>query len=311
MGRVHSAGPRLGVIFSVHQNCSCRLSAFTLVTIRVGLGALGLWTIIGLTGQALPRDRATLLGLLIVGTFNTAVPFVLITWGEQFIDSGVAGILNGTVPLFTLVVAHYALADERISWARFGGLMIGFVGLLLIFSDDLRAVFVQSNGGGGLGAALGNLQGQLAVVLASISYSVAAVFIRRRLGHVRPLMIAGGGLLTAFVLVGSSALIIEQPFASQPGGQAWFAVGWLGLMGASLAYILYYYIIREWGATRASLVTYVMPIMAVILGAIVLSELLTWQVFAGGALILGGIVLVNRKTSQSVAASKPAAEATA
>lgn len=287
------------------------LTPFTLVTLRTGIGAAGLWTIIALTRRRLPRDRRTLLSLLFVGAVNTAIPFVLITWGEQFIDSAVAGILNGTVPLFAIVISHFALSDERITWLRLAGLIVGFVGIVFIFSDDLLSGLALMREGAGLSAAFGSVQGQLAVVLASLSYAVGTVFARRNTRHVEPLVVAGGSQIVAVSLVAVSAFLFETPLATQMSGRSLFAIGWLGLLGTCLAYILFYFIIGQWGATRATLVTYAMPVVAFALGAVVLGERVTWQLVVGGLLIVGGIALVNRKTAQPEAApAQPALEAT-
>lgn len=286
------------------------LEPFTLVMLRVGIGTLGLWTIIALKQQSVSLDRRTLAFLAFVGMFNTAIPFVLITWGEKFIASGVAGVLNGTTPLFALIVAHFALADERITRLRLLGLAIGFTGVLIIFSDELLAGLAQLRSGVGLGTAFGNVQGQLAVVLASVSYAITIVVTRRYLRHIAPLVLAGSAQVVAVVAVTISAFLFENPLATQISGQTWFAVGWLGLLGTCLAYILYFFIIREMGATRASLVTYMLPVNAFILGAIVLDEVITWQLFVGGALIIGGIAIVNRQSAQAAPAqSQPALEA--
>jgi drug/metabolite transporter (DMT)-like permease len=286
------------------------LQPFTLVAIRVGIGATALWAIIALTRRRLPHDLRTLLGLAFMGTFNTAIPFTLITWGEKFIDSGVAGILNATVPLFSLVIAHLALADERITRPRLAGLVLGFAGVVLIFSDDLLAGLAQAHDRG-LVAAFGSVQGQIAVVAAAVCYAATAVFVRRSLRHVEPVALAGGAQAVAFALAATGAFLLEAPLSSQISGRTLFAMSWLGLLGTCLAYILYFFIIGEWGATRATLVTYVLPVFAFILGAIVLDEKLTWRLLGGALLIFGGIALVNRRTAQLGAPPlKPALETT-
>jgi len=286
------------------------LQPFTLVMLRVGIGTIGLWTIIALMRQPVSMDRHTLAILVFVAMFNTAVPFVLITWGEKFIASGVAGVLNATTPLFALVVAHFALSDERITRLRLLGLAIGFAGVVLIFSDELSAGVAQVRAGAGLGTAFGNVQGQLAVVLAAACYAITVVVTRRSLRHVEPLVLSGGAQAFAVVPVAISAFLFEDPLATQISGRTWFAVGWLGLLGTCLAYILYFFIIREMGATRASLVTYMLPVNAFLLGAIVLDEEITWRLIVGGVLIIGGIAIVNRQAAQADPAQpQPALEA--
>ena len=180
--------------------------------------------------------------------------------------------------------------------------------MVVIFSNDLLAATSQPT----IFETPGSIQGQLAIVLAALFYGVAAVFIRHNLRNVEPLIVAGGSQVVTLIVVAIGAFLFEAPLSSQLSGRSWFAIVWLGLLGVTLAFNLYFYVIREWSATRASLVTYVMPIVAVLLGAIVLDEVLKWQAFAGGALILGGIALVNRKTRQaSVAPARPLPETSA
>jgi drug/metabolite transporter (DMT)-like permease len=287
------------------------LDPFTLVAIRTGIGVTGLWTIIALTRRRLPRDPRTLLGLLFVGITDSAVPFTLITWGEQSIASGVAGILSATTPLFTLIIAHFALAHERVTPLRLAGLGLGFAGVVLTFGDDLLAALAQMRQGAGLSVAFGSVQGQLAVVAAAACYAIAAVFVRRNMRHLEPLVLAGGSQSASFLLVATSAFLWETPLASQVGARTWFAVGWLGLLGTCVGYILFYFILGQWGATRASLVTYVLPAIAFALGVVVLDEAATWLLFAGGLLIIAGIAIINSKIAQpDTAQAQPALEAT-
>lgn len=269
------------------------LTAFTLVSMRVGIGATGLLIIIVATGRKIPTDRQTLINLVIVGLLNTAIPFVLITWGENFIDSGVAGMLNGTVPLFSLVIAHFAVADDRFNMLKLIGLLMGFVGLVLIFSkdglDNLLAFTPAA------------FKGQLAVLGAAICYAFAAVFIRHNMRHVEPVTMAGVAQVVAFFAVLIGAFALEQPLQSQLSSRTLFAVTWLGLLGVTVAYILYFYILSQWEATRSTLITYALPPTALILGAVVLDETITWHLFVGGALILGGIAVVNRQAQAAPA----------
>lgn len=266
-----------------------QLQPFTLVALRLGIGTLGLWAFLLLSRRRLPRDRSTLLLLVILGIFNPALPFLLVTWGQQFTDSAVAGILNGTVPLFSMVIAHFALADERITFQRLTGLFIGFLGILLIFGEDISNQPASADVN-----TLQSVKGQLAVLGAAACYGGTAVFVRRTLRDVDPLTIAAGSQLVALVLVALGALAFEGFELAEIGWKTWGAVGWLGFLGTTLAYIFLYFIIRQWGATRATLVTYVIPVVAFALGAIVLNESITWPVVIGGLLIIGAIAIVNR-----------------
>src|SRR5690606_6734285 len=159
------------------------LGPLPLVSIRIGLAALFMAAFLVLTGRRLPSGRQERVALLFVGVMNTAVPFTLITWGEQNIDSGLATVLNATVPLWTLIFAHLALADERFSPQKLVGLLVGFVGV---------AVLASRNGGA---ESTNSLSGQLAVLVASACYAMSAVVIRRYLRGVEPLTIAGSSLI--------------------------------------------------------------------------------------------------------------------
>src|SRR3990172_8134007 len=151
------------------------IGPFTLVAFRLLFGLAGLLVIMRLQKQSFPRDRRVLLAFLFMGVFNTAIPFTLISWGETRIDSGLASILNGTVPLFTIVIAHFWLHDEKITLPRIAGLLVGFVGVIVLVSRDI--------GPQGL---VGNLWGQVAVIGGSVCYAVAITFSRKQLRNQPP-----------------------------------------------------------------------------------------------------------------------------
>ncbi|HUR32918.1 MAG TPA: DMT family transporter [Vicinamibacterales bacterium] len=253
-----------------------------LVTFRLLFGLAGLLALLAARGLSLPRDRPTLRACAIVGLVNTALPFALITWGETRIASGMAAILNGTVPLFTIVIAHFALHDEPITPARSLGLIAGFAGVVLLMSR-------------GLGSALGSVWGQLAVVSAAISYAGAAAYTRRSLRGLSPLVQACTTLLFAAAYLVVAVVVLERPVALPSAPLAWLATAWLGLLGSCVAYLLYFSLINAWGATRASLVTYVFPVVGLLLGIIVLGEPTDWRLLAGTAMVVAGIVIVNAR----------------
>lgn len=256
----------------------------TVVGLRLMFGWLGMLGIVGWKKTRLPRDRATWLKLLFLGFLNTALPFSLITWGETRIDSGLASILNGTVPLFTIVIAHLFLHDEKITLPRIGGLIAGFLGVAVLFSRDLNLQ----------GALASNLLGQLAVLVASLCYGTAIVFSRRQLRNVNPIVQSLGVLVIADTLVWVAALGLESPVTLPVLPITWLAIGWLGLLGSCLAYLMFYHLINVWGSTRTSLVTYIMPVVGLVLGIVFLDEVLDWRLLVGSALIMSGIVLANR-----------------
>jgi drug/metabolite transporter (DMT)-like permease len=263
---------------------------FTLVALRTGFATLALAAILPFTGRKFPKDLPTLRLLMIAGVLNPVVPYILITWGQQFVPSAVSGIINATVPLFTLPLAHFTLHDERITLPRLSGLIVGFFGILLIFSPDLLAT---TSGPVPPGANNNAVFGQLAMVAAAVCYAGSMVFVRRNLRHTAPEVVAGASQGLAFVLTSFSAILLETPFASRISGPTWAVVAWLGI-SSGLSYLLFYFVLGKWGTTRTSLVTYLVPVIAVFLGAIVLGEVLTWQALVGGLCVFAGIILINR-----------------
>lgn len=273
-----------------------------LVAFRVGVAAVAMLLTLVLTGRRFPKDRASLLGLLIVGTFNTAVPFLLITWGEQSIDSGLATVLNSTVPLFSLVIAHFALSDERISGMKLLGLASGFAGVVILASRSADA-------GGGANGATNDLAGQVAVLGAAVCYAGTTVFVRRNLRHLQPLVVSSGALATAAILVSVAALLVDGlPDFAAVSQRASLSVLGLGLINTYIAYLLFYWIIDRWGATRATLVTYLMPPVGLALGVLFNNELLDERLIVGAGLIGAGVALVNWRRRRAAAPQTLASE---
>ena len=259
------------------------LTPLQLVAVRIGVAAVAMLLTLYLSRLRFPRDRASVLGLIVTGVFNTAVPFALITWGEQRIDSGLTTVLNSTVPLFSLVIAHFALRDERITVLKVIGLVTGFVGVVVLAGRDA-----------GQGGVDNNLVRQGAILLAALCYAGTTVFVRRSLRHLEPLVVSGGALVSAAVVVIAAALLADGvPDFGRVSGNVAASVLALGLVNTYIAYLLFYWIIDRWGATRATLVTYIMPPVGLALGVGFLGEVLDAPLVVGALLILAGVVLVN------------------
>ena len=255
-----------------------------LVTFRVLFGLIGLIVVMRWQRQALPRYRRTILAFIFMGIFNTAIPFVLISWGETQIDSSLASILNGTVPLFTIIIAHFWLHDEKITPPRIAGLVVGFIGVIVLVARDFKPGGLQ-----------GNALGQLAVLLASISYATALIFSRRYLRGTKPVVQSTMILIVASTVMGVVTPVVERPIQLPTLPITWLALLWLGVMGLCIAYLLFFYLNNVWGPTRASLVTYVFPVVGVFLGIIFLNEIPDWSMVIGSALVVAGILVVNLK----------------
>ena len=261
------------------------IGPFALTMYRMAFGAATAWALLKALRLPVQYSRQRLLGSMFVGAIGLALPMSLLSWGETRIDSGLAGILNGTVPLWTFIIAHFALHDEKITRIKAAGLVVGFIGLVVLVSRDLDWEGIRT----------GSIWGQVAVIGMAVFYSISIVFTRRYLKGQHPIHTAAVALLTSFVILLLLTLIVERPDSFPHLALTWIACGWMGVVGLGLALWAYYHLLNHWGATRSSLVTYLVPVVAVTLGIIFLDERITWHLMVGGALIIGGIALVNLK----------------
>ena len=228
-----------------------------------------------------PRDWRTWGIFAVLGPSSLAIPIFFISWGEQTIDSAVAAILNATTPLFTILIAHFLLQDDKITVQKVLGLLIGFAGVVVLMSEDL------------LTSAQSSVIGQAAVILASIFYAGSAVFGRKLTQHVPVTARGAMPLITSTIFMWIVGPLVEKPFEFPSLPITWVAILWLGVLGSGLAVIMLWYLIHEVGPTRASLVTYLFPVGGVILGVLFLSEHLSWQLLVGTILIVGSLAVVN------------------
>jgi drug/metabolite transporter (DMT)-like permease len=254
---------------------------FTLVALRLLIGAAFLWVVLRASRTPLPRDRRAYMHLVVMSIVNITIPFALITWAEQSVDSALAAILNSTVPLMVIVIAPMFLPDEPIRLNGLLGLAIGFAGVVLIVSP-------------GLMGATATAAGQLALLGSSLAYAVGNVYARKNVRGLPPMIPAVFQVTFALVIVGLIALVFERPWeTSRPDFEAWFSVIWLGILGSGMAYLAYFRLLSRWGATRTSLVAYLLPIVGIVLGFLVLQEPIDVTLIAGTALVIAGVALVN------------------
>ncbi|WP_420642796.1 DMT family transporter [Candidatus Leptofilum sp.] len=254
----------------------------TLVLGRVGIAAVLLTLLLLFQGKAFPKSNTIWRHLAVVAAVQNAIPFVLFSWGEQYIDSALASILNGTTPIFTIVIAHFFAADDRLTPTKLIGVLIGFGGLMLLISPS----FVD-----GLQA---STLGLLGVALAAVLYGVAIVYTRNNLRGLPPLVAPAGQMILASLYLLPLSLLIERPYniptLSLPVIGSLLA---LGVLGTAAAFIVYYRLLETAPASYVSMTTYIIPIFGVILGVLVLDEQLTWHAYAGFGLILLGVMIVN------------------
>jgi drug/metabolite transporter (DMT)-like permease len=259
------------------------LQPFTLVAVRLLIGFALLAVVVAVAREALPRSARTYGHLFVMAVFSVALPFSLITWAEQSTDSTLAAILNASVPLFVILIAAAVLIDERITANRVIGLVIGFVGVAILVGFDPGVI------------AGTDLVAALSLIGSSISYATGAVYARRFVHGLRPMIPAvmqvGFALLMTVVL----ALIFESPISFPGRFDAILAVVWLGLLGSGAAYLVFFRLLGRWGATRTSLVAYLLPVFGIALGVAVLHEPVDARLILGTLLVIGGIALVNAR----------------
>ena len=259
------------------------LPPLTIVTARVTLAAFALWTIVRLSGYAIPRSREVWLAFLGMGVLNNIIPFSLIVWGQTHIASGLASILNATTPLFAVIVAHILTEDEKMTGSRLMGVLVGFLGVALMIGPSVLS---------DLGT---NVLAQLAVLGGAVSYSIAGIFGRRfrRMG-LPPLLPAAGQVTTSALIMLPVALVVDRPWTlALPSAEAWGALFGLAFLATALAYVIFFRVLATAGATNLMLVTFLIPVSAILLGALVLGEVLAAKHFAGMALIAVGLAAID------------------
>ena len=252
------------------------LGPFTVVFARVSLAALALALVVPLRRDA-PWPTYFAMGFL-----NNALPFSLIFWGQTEIGSGLASILNATTPLFTLLVAHVLTPDEKINRTKIVALLTGLSGVIVLIGPAALA-----------GSAV--LWAQAACLAAALSYAFAGIYGRRfrRMG-IAPAEAAAGQLTASTALILPIMLVVDRPWTlSPPSLTVWLALGALALLSTALAYVLYFRILAAAGATVLLLVTFLIPVPAILLGALVLGERLEPRHYAGMALIGLGLAIID------------------
>jgi len=262
------------------------VSPIVLAGSRSLFGALGLGLIVALNKQAhvswnILKKR--LFDFLFLGFFNIALPWILISWAGQFLDSGTSAILNGTMPLFTILLSPIFIKDDRITLPKIVGLVIGFIGVVILIAPNINGKWSSS------------LLGQVAILIGVLSYASATIFARKKTQGLPTQMLAFLQMSFGSAIIWVAALFTEKPIIPPQFPITWLALLWLGILGSCIAYIFYFYLLHSIGPTRVSMITYIPPLVALILGVIFLKEQFYWQSLLGAVLIFSGIVIVNLK----------------
>lgn len=259
------------------------MQPLTLAVFRIGIAAilLGIYVFV-IKGHFVKNPRFWM-HVAVSGFFAQGLPFVLINWGEQYISSALAAILNGLTPLFTILIAHYATNTDKLNPFKVTGALFGFLGLCVLvgpsFQDGLT----------------GSTMGIIAVTLAALSYGIALIYSKTFLQHSAHLTAPAGQLIMSSIYLVPMALFIEAPNLSTYSWNTWIAVSFLAVLGTALAFVVYFKLLMRTNSSFVSQVTYLMPLFGVILGYVFLNEELSGASILAGLIILTGLLISNQK----------------
>ncbi|MGB1155743.1 MAG: DMT family transporter [Alphaproteobacteria bacterium] len=280
-----------GMSFLFYDMALDGLSPLAIVFGRCGVAAVFLLVLLRVTGTQLPRSPRLWLALIVMGLLNNALPFFLIVSGQSQpgFHGGMSSIFNSTVPLFTVIIAQFFLADERITPPKIVGILLGMAGVTVMLARD------AFSGDGGL------LIGGSFVLMAAFSYGVAGVW-ARRFGGVPPMQIAAGQQISATAWMVLPVFLIDQPwtYSESVPLSSWGAIVGLGVFATGIAYVLFFRILRTAGATNVSLVTLLIPVWAILFnatlrqGTLAFWETITLAQWVGMALIALGLAVLNK-----------------
>lgn len=257
------------------------LPPYTLTATRLLIAAVVLFLFALVGRYQLPRDLRSWGIFAFIGMFGNALPFSLISWGETYVDSGLAAILMGIMPVATAMLAHLFIPDERFTFSIGLGMAVGFGGLLVLVGIDA------------LGGMTHLVIAQLAILTGAVSYAVTTIFARRYASLPGPIM-ALGATLSGFLLVLPLSVWIDRPWTLSPSAASATAAVWLGLFPTAIATLLYFRLILRLGATIFSQVNYLIPVLGAIWGILFLAETPTWRTAVALLLVLAGVTIVNR-----------------
>ena len=264
------------------------LPPITFAGIRFVIACTILFILIRIRRIPLPRARADWILLATSGILSFGLNYGLVFWGEQYITSGLAALLQATLPAFGLVFAHFHLPSERLNWPKIGGVVLGVCGVGVVFSNQLVVSGRQA------------LAGCVALVLSAMFAAYSNVLVKAYGKHLNPAVLSAGQMLFGLLLLLAVGIPLEgNPLRFHWTPMAWIAMLYLAIVGSVIAFLLYYWLVLNMDVTKSMLIALVTPVVAVILGMIVLDEEFGWRTLAGGAMIMLGIgFIVVRKTKK-------------
>ena len=271
------------------------LPPLTFAGIRFVIACAILFTIIRLRRIQLPQARSDWRLLAITGILSFGFNYGLVFWGEQYISSGLAALLQATLPAFGLVFAHWHLPGERLSWAKIGGVILGVCGVGVVFSNQLAVSGRQA------------LAGCVALILSAMFAAYSNVLVKKSGKHLDPAILAAGQMFFGLLLLLAVGIPLEgNPLRFHWSPMALLALVYLAVVGSVIAFLLYYWLVMNMDVTNSMLIALVTPVVAVLLGMIVLDEQIGWRTLAGGGMIIAGIAFIVVRRSKKKTAGKEA-----
>ncbi len=287
--RVLLLGSLWGPSFFFIKVCLTDMPPLSLAFLRFGIASIFLWTLVLVKKLEIPKCPTTLAHLFIMSIFSMALPISLICIAEQHIDSALAGIINGTVPLGTVFLAHFLIKSERITLRRFSGVLSGLVGFLILLMPTVLDHNIAADTFGLLG-----------VGSASMCYAIGIVYAKKNLKGISGLIIPTIQISFATLLTGIAAFFFEPSLTLlSPSNTTLLSLFSLALLGTVGAFVMYYQILDKDGPVILSMTAYLLPVYAIVLGSVFLGEPLTLSLFAAIGFILLGLVLINKKSRPS------------
>jgi drug/metabolite transporter (DMT)-like permease len=270
------------------------LPIFSIVFLRVFIGSLMLLLFISIKNKKLPKNRNIWFHFLVMGVLNNVIPFTMIVSAQKYIDSGFASILNATTPFFTIIIAHFFTKDEKLSFNKIIGLIIGLSGVTILIG--YTSLFSGKN----------EFIGALMMLIATMSYAFAGVWGKRfKAFKLDPILISTGQLICSSILLLPITLLMDKPWTlSIPSSQTWFSILGIALLSTAIAYIIYFRILSTSGATNVLLVTLLIPISALLLGVVILSETFYIQYMYGIIIISIGLIIIDGRLINKIKRNK-------
>ncbi len=265
------------------------LPVFTIVFFRVFLASVALWAFLLLSRQTVSITSTMWKNFFLMGIFNNVIPFSLIVWGETKVAPGLAAVLNATTPFFSVIVAHLSTQNEKLTWNRMAGALVGLSGVAALVGFDAMK---------NLGS---DLVYQIAIVGASISYGICTIF-GRRLAGIPPLVSSASQTAASSLMLLPLMFIIDQPqHLNMPSTNVLISLVALALLCTAAAYVIFFNIVKRAGMTNVTLVTFLVPVSAMMLGALFLNEQISTRHFLGMAVIGVGLALIDGRIPRKLA----------